>query len=605
MDVAESTTSPAPDADDVEPEPTDPQQFAGLYVELVSIRNYRGIDSCQIEFEPTLTLLVGRNNAGKSRVLRAVGIALGGLAPELDDLTVGSTESATIDVVLAPPPPADAASDEIFADEVGQRLGTVPTISEEPLRERFAWRTTIGRSAEGLGARSEMQLLTFDDAQQDWVLQNNAATLTRRQRTLFQADLVETKRDLVEELARRGSAVRRVLSDLEVDEQVRADLEKRLNDLGKEIVGSSSALKAVKTALEKLETMVGIGAPTLSPIPVRLEELSRSVSIDLDTGQGGGALPVRLHGAGARSLASLQVQGVLYDRRLGQDGPDIRPHPVTLIEEPEAHLHPQATLELAGLLTSLTGQVIASTHSSHLVTAVDPRAIRLIRHKHGQAGVVDLGPARTDNEQTHRALRPSTHAAEMEKLKRLVERPFGELLFASAIVIGDGATERAFLPVVIRHALGIKAHGVCVIDPESMSGPVARAAIKFAKLIGVPWFLFSDSDGAGKKDAQALLNDHGTEGAPEVVWIAAETDGGNAHGATERMMIFFDEDLCRKACIDVRPDLDDSADTLDLMKSVKGSIGSALARRLIEGHADHTTWPPSICDLIAKLDKSL
>ena len=126
------------------PETTETQQFAGLYLELVTIQNYRGIDGCQIEFEPTLTLLVGRNNAGKSRVLRAIGIALGGLAPELDDLTVGSVAPATIDVVLAPPPPTDATSDEVFADEVGQRLESVPTISEEPLRERFAWRTTIG-----------------------------------------------------------------------------------------------------------------------------------------------------------------------------------------------------------------------------------------------------------------------------------------------------------------------------------------------------------------------------------------------------------------------------------------------------------------------------
>ena len=281
------------------PDTTHAQQFAGLYIELATIRNFRGIDSCQIEFEPKLTLLVGRNNAGKSRVLRAIGIALGGLVPELDDLTVGSAEPATIDIVLAPPPPTHTDADEVFTDAVGQRLAVVPTISEEPLRERFAWRTTIGRSAEGLGARSEMRLLTFDDGQQDWVLQANALNLTRDQRTLFQADLVETKRDLVEELARRGSAVRRVLSDLEVDEHVRADLEKRLNQLGNEIVGSSSALEAVKAALKKLQTMVGIGVPTLSPIPVRLEELSRSVSIDLDTGQGVGALPVRLHGAGA------------------------------------------------------------------------------------------------------------------------------------------------------------------------------------------------------------------------------------------------------------------------------------------------------------------
>lgn len=577
--------------------------FAALYVELVRVANYRGIESCEIELEPRLTLLVGRNNAGKSRILRALGIALGGLPAELDDLTIGSAAPATIDLVVAPPAPATTTDEEVFDKAVAQRLASIQTLREEPLRERFAWRTTIRRSAEGLGARGDMQLLTFDDTKQAWVLQQNAPGLTRDQRSLFAADLVETKRDLVEELTRRGSAVRRVLSDLEVDDATRADLEHRLSELSGEIVGQSATLNAVKAALDELETLIGIGTPSLNPLPIRLEELSRSVAIDLDTGSG--ALPVRLHGAGARSLASLQVQGVLYERRLGLDGPTMRPHPVTLIEEPEAHLHPQASLELAGLLSALTGQIVASTHSSHLVSAVDPRSIRLIRQDGGTSVVVDLGPVRAPDETTHRALRPSTHAAEMEKLKRLVERPFGELLFASAIVIGDGATERAFLPLVIRHALGKKAHGVCVIDPESMAGPLAHAAVKFAKLVDIPWVLFSDSDGAGKADAQGLVDQHAAGDATHLVWIVSDGGDGAVEGAIERMLIAFDELLCHAACMDIRPDLDANQATIELLQQLKGSVGTCLARRLIEQHSDHSQWPTALRDLIERIDDAL
>jgi putative ATP-dependent endonuclease of OLD family len=582
------------------------QTFAPLYVELVRIRNFRGLADCEIELEPTLTLLVGRNNSGKSRVLRALAVALGGLPVELDDLTVGSAEPATIDIIVAPMPMPRATTDEeVFEKSAGQRLGTdVQAVREEPLRERFAWRTTVRRSAEGYGARADMQVLTFDAAHSDWVLQANAQTLSRDQRLLFAADLVETRRDLVEELTRRGSAIRRVLSDLEVEDATRVELEKRLSDLGAEIVGKSGTLEAIRKALADLETLVGsIGTPALSPLPVRLEELARSVAIDLDAGTG--ALPIRLHGAGARSLASLQVQGVLYDRRLGRDGPEIRPHPVTLVEEPEAHLHPQASLELAALLTALVGQVVASTHSSHLVTAVDPRAIRLLRCD-AATTVVDLGPASADGVATHRALRPSTHASEMEKLKRLVERPFGELLFASAIVIGDGATERAFLPIAIRHALGTKAHGVCVIDPESMKSDLSRAAIKFAKLVGIPWILFSDSDGPGRADAEALISEYTAGAEPEVVWVVSDEQGGSGEGsAIERMLTDFDERLCHDACMEVRPDLGAGETTLVLLAKMKGSIGSALARKLVDRYPDHTKWPSSLRSLISHLSEVL
>jgi putative ATP-dependent endonuclease of OLD family len=586
---------------------SNPTTFAALYVELVRIHNFRGLNACEVELEPTLTLLVGRNNAGKSRVLRALALALGGLPADIDDLTVGSQAPALIDVVVAPKPTPTAQTDEeVFETAIGQRLGSgVQVVREEPLRERFAWRTTVRRSAEGLGARAETQVLVFDAAQSDWVLAQNASGLSRDQRLLFAVDLVEARRDLVEELARRGSAIRRVLSDLEVDDATRVDLEDQLAVLSGEIVDKSATLEAVRRSLASLEALVGsIGTPALNPLPVRLEELARSVAIDFDTG--GGSLPVRFHGAGARSLASLQVQGVLYDRRLGHDGPALRPHPLTLVEEPEAHLHPQASQDLAGLLITLPGQVVASTHSSHLVTAVDPRGIRLIRHQLGKSTVIDLGPARSENSTTHRALRVSTHATEMEKLKRLVERPFGELLFASAIVIGDGATERAFLPIVIRHALGTKAHGVCVIDPESMKSDLARAAVKFAKLVGIPWLLFSDTDGPGKADAQALIAEYAEGNEAQVVWVVSDTaEGSTEGGAIERMLIDFDEQLCKDACLEVRPDLAATGTALQLLGSLKGSIGPALARKLIDRYGACEKWPSSLRTLVTRLDAAL
>ncbi len=92
-----------------------------------------------------------------------------------------------------------------------------------------------------------------------------------------------------------------------------------------DIVTNSEALRAIVGSLEAAERQLGgFGRPELNPLPLRLEELARVVSIDLDSGTG--ALPVRLHGAGPRSLASLLVQSVFYDHRLGQDGPERRPH---------------------------------------------------------------------------------------------------------------------------------------------------------------------------------------------------------------------------------------------------------------------------------------
>lgn len=580
-------------------------EFAPIYIERCRISNFRGIDHCEIEFEPELTVLVGRNNAGKSRVLRAVGVALG-LAADHDDLTVATTEPATIDLFVSPLPPTAVGLDEEFDPRLRQRLGQgVQVISEEPVRERFAWRTKIQPSSEGLGAKSETGLLTFDAGRREWVIQTNPTPLSRDQRQLLAVDLIGTRRDVVEDLGRRGSAIRRVLNDLEVADDTRASLEDELSDLGQRMVASSASLTAVRESLNDLDDQVGgLGKPALNPLPIRLEELGRSVEIDMDSGNG--ALPFRLHGAGSRSLASLQIQGVNYRRRLGQDGPKTRPHPITLVEEPEAHLHPQAEFELGNLLQSLPGQVITSTHSSHVVTSVLPRSIRLIRQQSDSTVVVDLGPADSDDTSVHRALRASTHMSEMEKLKRLVERPFGEMLFASALVLGDGSTERAFLPIAFSHALGSKAHGVCVIDPGSLKSEIAHAAIKFAKLVDIPWFLFSDSDGPGKADAKSLISSYADDDETNLVWISADGEPDSKTGsAIEHMMVSFDQEMCLTACLEVRPDADPSAKVLHLLKDAKGSVGSALARHLVEKHPDVTTWPNCLQELVNLLETRL
>lgn len=581
-----------------------PPQYADVYVERLTIRNFRGISECEVEFEPGLTVLVGRNNVGKSRILSALHLALAGRPADVDDFTVGSTEEPEIDVVISPSPAAYLLDEETFDDQIARRLGQPQSVNETPLRERFAWRTHVRRSGEGMGARSDYRVLTFDANAGKWAEQTNATELTRNQRSVIASDLVNTGRDLMEELARRGSSVRKVLSDLGVDDAVRATLEQQLADLSEAIVAGSNTLGAVTGALHHLNRAIGsIGAPGVNPLPITLEELARTLSIDLDSGNG--SLPIRFHGAGARSLASLQVQGVLYDRLLGADGGALRPHPTTLVEEPEAHLHPQACAELPALLRAISGQVIASTHSAQVVTATDPRAIRLIRDQGKTMKIVDLGPAETDAAAPSRVFRPSLHTEEMEKLKRLAERPFGEILFASALIIGDGATERGLLPPLLRHALGAKSHGICVIDPDSMSTAIARAAAKFADVVGIPWVLFADSDASGIAAANALA---ATGNSPVPIIWAGRPDPTSQVGyadAAEAMIIDFDAQLAKEACERVRPDKAPVTNVLATMKGMKGGIGPTLAELLIDRHPDHTTWPKPLLDLIEALDERL
>ena len=225
-------------------------------------------------------------------------------------------------------------------------------------------------------------------------------------RDFLYAELVNTRRDLDSELRLRGTAIRRILNDLQVAPSDRDQLEQELAQLGDDILRHSGTLKGLRDSLNSLDRYVdAIGDARVDPVPRTLEELARTVGVSFGTGAD--PLASRLHGSGVRSLASLLAQDVFYSQTLGIDGGDIRPHPVTLIEEPESHLHPHAIVEVASLLSEQGRQVVATTHSPLLASSVAPESLRLVRRDgHGVHESVDFGPAALSDHDAPRTKRP-------------------------------------------------------------------------------------------------------------------------------------------------------------------------------------------------------
>lgn len=292
------------------------------------------------------------------------------------------------------------------------------------------------------------------------------------------------------------------------------------------------------------------------------------------------------------------IHGAMYRQLLGADGTDLRPHPISLVEEPEAHLHPAAQADLANQLVSLPGQVIATTHSSHTVTYAPPTAVRLLRRMEGKLDASDLHfePESNHIPNAQRWLRD-----ELEKVKRLVERPFGELLFADAVVIPDGATERALLPPILKHVLGPRAAGIVVVDPQSMSN--ATPLVKFLRRTRTPCFLFADGDEKGLKDLESLKSAAtGTYQLEHAVYPNGL--------ATESFFLTHFPEVALNACEELRMQNkgDRKKRELKLLQDAKGTGGRILAYHFInlmespaetnKGDTKTTEWPSPFKELI-------
>jgi len=189
---------------------------------------------------------------------------------------------------------------------------------------------------------------------------------------------------------------------------------------------------------------------------------------------------------------------------------------------------------------------------------------------------------------TPAALRLGVSAVEWEKLKRSVERPFGEVLFAHAIVVGDGASERGFLPHLLRQALGPRAAGICVVDPNSMSQ--ALPFVKYAEAAGIPCVLFCDCDQAGRADERALPS------YAQRVWVTGNRD---TDGVLETVLAAHDPDWCIAQCENLLAIVKGSA--FDRLTELKGTYGGPLGRAFVDRFPDPVSWPQGFRDLVETL----
>lgn len=456
---------------------------ADLLVDEVRVRNFRSLVDVTVPLEPGTTYLVGENNSGKSSLLLAIATACGSRRATMDDLYISRdgtpVQEASVELLMRSP--SDA-----FSDEVAQRLAANSGPGPRP-GEWVGVRTALMSSREGPLLATRRTYLQWDPADNTWTDTGN--TVTEKVLELLTAQLIDASRDLAAEISNRTSDWGRVLADLGVQLEDRGALEGELKELARKLQQTSPVLRGLERHLTKVAlAQSGVDEVRLHPLPVRLEELTQSIEIMVASG-GRSGLPLRYQGLGSRSLAALMVFHALCETRVGADL-GIRPHILTLLEEPEAHLHPQAQSAVRRLISALPGQGIVATHSTALISDSDPQSVRVLRPGDPGTDVYVL------KKQT---------AKKIAVFRRYVERPHGELFFARLVVFVDGTAERTALPVMLEPLLGKDpaGAGVTFVELEGMRTESLQKAIDAMEELGhIPWLVFvdNDQDGLGALD---------------------------------------------------------------------------------------------------------
>lgn len=362
-------------------------------------------------------------------------------------------------------------------------------------------------------------------------------------------------RDSEDEFSPRSQFWGRILRDLKISEEQRKALSEELSKLNSALLKADPRLEQVRVSLEKVQKIIALGAAqstSIQALPLQPWELMSKSEVVI-RGRGSEVeFPLSRHGQGMQSLAVLFLFQAYIDVLLK---PTFQPETeaILALEEPEAHLHPQATRALAANLGELKSQKIVSSHSPYFIQEMPFTQIRMFRRDGPSSKVLyvkrfftakvpntpDLLKFCTNNAQKfdyHEGTSTLTVNGKMEEkeyrnlltiypgqnevhaeLKRLrtesqlylsdddladldtyAKRIRGEVLFARAWLLCEGQSEYLLLRY-FAELLGkpLDQAGVTVIDFQNNGSP--GAFVGLARAFEIPWIMVCDNDNAGKE----------------------------------------------------------------------------------------------------------
>ncbi|MCC5945727.1 MAG: AAA family ATPase [Bernardetiaceae bacterium] len=508
-----------------------------ILIDKIRVKNFKALKDIEITLRP-ITILVGANNSGKTTLLRILNSVLGISRNQInqDDLFVDKdgyqpSKEIIVDIRIIP------------TDDYGNRIANFDNkwtsklheIQIENENEFFAIRTKYSFGIEDTPTVSYALFTNWDNEQ----LSTNEFKGLTQIRNNIKMYFIDAQRDILEDSKQRTSFFGKLVSQLDYGEGLDS-LKQQISDLNAEAINNSPVLKHLKEELKKLNQAIqtqGEGV-SLNPFPKKIRDLHKGMKVYFQDSQSD-SFSMESHGMGTRSWASIitagafsswQVQQIDNKIEKGEDTDLL--FPILALEEPEAHLHPNAQRALYKQLQAFAGQKIISTHSPYIAGQA---ALEELRHfyKNSDTSMVseilfdkyDREKIENLNQQlklegktpdAYRKYNPQINDLKQiadtklneDDRRELVKEIFlhrGELLFTKALLLFEGITEEVALPHFYQKHFGRSPFedGITLV---SVGGNENYSPfLKFAKFLKIPVFILSDGDGDTETKVQSQI----------------------------------------------------------------------------------------------------
>lgn len=449
----------------------------------VVVKNLRSIQHADVWLSEPTTLVIGENNTGKSSFIHALRLCLDvGLSSTFrtllkDDVYSGVDQTLPFQVMVG----VEFTGFQGNENEEALLHGTQIGIDRARLFYRFRPKRTVREILER-GPLGRPLVLddfgwelfgggnpAFDLASIEWNHENAALGASPVGLQYLQNYLVvhlPALRDVEADLqqSRRSTLMRLVeVSDIDLVEQARlvaavqqANREVEASPTIKSISGAIDAsLKEITGPAFSLDVDLGLSAPSFQAIVRNLIVLLSNSMME--------QFEPRRNGLGLNNILFIAMLIEQFRKRAaaGKSAGEL-----ILVEEPEAHLHPQLQSTLVAALRELPFQVIATTHSTQVTSKAPLSSFVMMTQRPG------MGPAvRTP------LSAPLLMPADRNDLERYLDATKSNLLFARRVMLVEGAAEQILLPPLVKKVLGVdmEREGISLVAIHGVHfGPFTR-----------------------------------------------------------------------------------------------------------------------------------
>lgn len=467
-----------------------------ILIKTVRIAGFRGLENIEVELEKT-TVLTGMNNTGKTSFLKALQLALGNSQfVSQDDFFIQGNSTANKVIVDLFIIPIDEKGEPIedFSDE-WERLLTTNRIQSDGINSFVPLRTIISFNQLKNTYKTERYILKewvdFSKNSKSWFKSDNGNP------TRFSFDEVpffymDAQRDILEDTKLRSSYLGKMIAKIEYSKKDIEEIEGQIKSLNEKAVNSSEILSNIKTTLKALDSAMGTNSEgiEITPFTKKIRDLNKGLTIYYSDNED--SFSMEYHGMGTRSWSSLlTLKSFISLLTKNSEKEKTVFFPILAVEEPEAHLHPNAQKKLFSQIDEIDGQKIISTHSPYIAATAQLTQIRnFYKDKKVQCGSIDTKLLEKED---------------ARKINRQVINSRGEIFFSKLIVFFEGETEEQALPIFAKDYFGKTPveMGIDFIGVGGYGGYLPF--LKFAEALNIPWLIFSDAENTPDKDIKASV----------------------------------------------------------------------------------------------------